>query len=325
MTDVYQSWRDMVDGKKVAVGVDRPVPGYFKKREGKGGPWRPVAIWWKDGELVARVGNDWADPAQVWSWCAANPIAKDVAKFAFENGHWPDEPPPMQRSNMPSDPLEALKAEIEDKTAAAERLLADNPEIKSQLACDLARNIQAELLALNKRADGMFHGEKDPLTEAGRIVDEKFRFRAAVKVLSDRLRSRFETFMRVEERRQQAEAEAKFKAERAAAEAERQRIEDEQAKLMRDDPISALTSPPPEVPELPLAPESVKVNAGGGFGRKAGLKTKRTLQITDLDAVFQYFKGREEVHVVLSKLANASLRAGVEVPGTKTVEERCAA
>lgn len=324
MSDIYAWWREAIKGALDPIHVDRPQAGRFRlKRHGR---LLPVAIGPNaNGELTALVDGKHEDVGIVWTYCANCPVTQEDYKFRMANGHWPNEPAPSQRSNMPSDPLEALLAEIEDKSAAGERLLVDHAEIKNQVTCDLARNIQAELLALIKRGDAMFKAEKDPITEAGRVVDEKFRFRAAVKVLTERLRSRFETFMRVEERRQQAEAEAKFKTERAAAEAERQRIEADQAEYMLADPIAALTSDPPELPELPLAPEPVKVNAGGGFGRKAGLKTKRTLQITDIDAVFHHFKGREEVHIVLSKLANASLRAGVEVPGTKTVEERVAA
>lgn len=324
MTDIYQPYRDMLAGRDVLIQADNPYPGRYKIK--RGDVFLPVAIGPDEfGTITALVDGVTTNPMEIWTHCAKRPVSQSDYKFRKENGHWPDEPKPTIRSNMPSDPLEALMAEIEDKSKLADELLTKHAEIRSQDTCNLFRNLQAQLLALNKKADGLFDAEKRPLLEAARACDEKFRFRAAVIVISTRLRQRFEAFLKAEERRQQAEADAKFKAERAAVEAERQRIEAEQAKRMRDDPVAALTSDAPEMPELPLAPEQVKVTAGGGFGRKAGLKTKRRVQIVDLDAVFSHFKGREEVHVLLDKLANASLRAGVDVPGTKIVEERVAA
>ncbi|MBZ4283725.1 hypothetical protein LAJ55_13000, partial [Streptococcus pneumoniae] len=68
----------------------------------------------------------------------------------------------------------------------------------------------------------------------------------------------------------QDEWDAAREAERKAAEVERARIAAEQEKLRRDDPIAAITSPAPEMPELPKGPAEVKVSIGGGFGRASG-------------------------------------------------------
>lgn len=324
MADVYTPYRKLLAGEDVPIHADCPYPGRYALR--RGDQLVPVAIGPdKDGSIGALVDGKPADAAAIWTSCAKRPITQDAYRFRMANGRWPEEPTTAPLSNMPSDPFEALKAEIDDKAAQAEELLTKTPEIKSQTTCDLFRNLQAQLLALNKRADGMHRDEKAPVLEQEHVIDEKFRFRAAVKVLSERLRQRFQSFMAAEEDRLKREAVAKFKAEQDRIAQERARIEAKQAKLMRDDPIAALTSDAPELPELPLAPEPVKITAGGGFGRKAGLKTKRRAQVVDIDAVFHHFKGRQEVHDLLEKLANASLRAGVEVPGTKTVEERVAA
>ena len=325
MTDIYQPYRDMLAGKPVPIHSDQPYPGRYKMK--RGDRFVPVAIGPDgDGNILAQVDGQMMDADKIWTYCAKHPVTQDAYKFRMANGHWPDESAPSQRSNMPSDPLEALLAEIEDKSAAAEKLLADHAEIRSQQVCDLARNIQAELLALIKRGDAMHKVEKDPILEAGRVVDEKFRFRATIKVLTERLRSRFETFMRVEERRLQAEAEARSKAERAAAEAERKRLEDERAKLMQDDPIAALTDAPPDLPELPLAPEPVKIQAGGGFGRKAGLKSVWVPVLCDYKAALAHFGDNAKVKELIQKLAEQAVKAGArEVPGFEVKEDRRAA
>lgn len=324
MTDVFQNWRDRLAGKDVPIHANHPQPGYYKIRDGRGGPWKPCAIWYRDNELVCRVGNETRDPLVTWSFAAGYPIAKDVAKFAFENGHFQDEPAPTVRSNMPADPFEALLAEIEDKSAQAEELLAK--DVKSQTECDLFRNVQAQLLALNKRADTMHKEEKAPLLEKTRAVDERFRFREKVADIASRLRSRFEAFLRAEERRQREEAERKHREEMARVEAERKRLEAERAKQKEDDPVAFHTSPEPELPEMPAAPEPVKVQAGGGFGRKAGLKSVWVATLADMDAALAHYKDNAKVRDLIQKLADADVRAGKRsLPGFTVNEERKAA
>lgn len=328
MTDIYQPYRDMLLGKDVPVHSDEPYPGRYKLK-GTDGRFLPVAIGPDQfGNLTALVDGLPRNPVAIWMFCAKNPVTQDAYKFRKENGRWPDEPEPVVRSNMPSDPFDALLAEIESMSAQAENLLTKNPEIKNQTTCDLFRNCQAQLLALNKRADAMHETEKRPALEQGKAIDERFRFRATVKVLTERLRQRFGAFMAVEERRQQEEARRKFEAERAAAEAERQRIEEQQAQLMQDDPIQALTSPPVELPEMPTAPEPVKVQAGGGFGRKSGLRTDWLGQIEDYQAALAHFSEHPDVRAAVEKLVKQTVKTSkgtAKIPGVKIVEERRAA
>jgi hypothetical protein len=330
MTDVYAPYRALLAGKDVPIHADQPYPGYYKVRSGRDGPWQPCAIWYPSGsdELVCRVGSETRDPVATWTYAAKNPVAKDAARFAFENGYFPDEPKPTSPSNMPADPFEALLAEMTDKSAQADELLAKNPEIKSQQVCDLARNLQAQLLDINKRADAMHKEEKAPILEKERQVEEKFRFRAAVKVLSERLRQRFGAFLAAEERRQQEEARRKFEAERAAAEAERQRLEAERAKQKEDDPIAFHTSPEPELPDLPLAPEPVKVNAGGGFGRKAGLRTDWVPEITDYKLAALHVMEQDDVRAAVEKVITRLVKAAkgkINIPGVTVQTVRRAA
>lgn len=324
MTDIYQNWRDRLAGKDVPIHADHPDPGYYKVRDGRDGPWKPCAIWPHNGGLVCRVGPDTRDPLVTWSFAAKNPVAKDVAKFAFENGYFPDEPRPVARSNMPIDPFEALLAEIEDKEAQAEELL--KTDVTSQQACDLARNMQAQLLALNKRADAMHKAEKAPVLEQTRAIDERFRFRDKVADIASRLRLKFEAFLRAEERRQREEADRKHREEMARVEAERKRIEAERAQQKADDPIAFHTSPEPELPEMPMAPEPVKVSAGGGFGRKAGLKSVWVASLANIDEALAHYKDNAKVRELIQKLADADVRAGKRnVPGFTITEDRRAA
>jgi hypothetical protein len=325
LTDIYSQYRDMLAGRDVPIHEDVPYAGRYALK--RGNVRVPVAIGPDaSGELVAIVDGKQVDPLSIWVSCAKHPVTQEAYKHRKQHGHWPDEPPPVARSNMPSDPFEALKAEVADKQAQADELLTKHATIKDQIVCNLFRNLQAQLLALNKRADGMHAEEKRPILDAGTACDEKFRFRAASKVLSDRLRSRFETFLKEEERRQQAAAEAKHRAERERVEAERKRLEEERAKLMRDDPIAAITSDEPELPELPLEPEQVKVQAGGDFGRRAGLKSVWVPVLTDYKSALAHFADNAKVKELIQKLAEQAVKAGArELPGFEVKEDRRAA
>jgi len=329
-TDEFSWWREAIKGNHGPVSADNPQCGYFKIRQRKDGPWSPVAIFHNADGLVCRVGNEKRDPLDVWTYAANSPIAKDIAKTAFETGRFPDEPEPLeQRSNMPSDPFEAMKVEIEDRAAQAEQWLKDRPEIKSQQDCDLARNMQAQLIKLGKQADADRDAEKRPHMEAANAVQAKFApLLDVARTWAVHLRTAYEAFMKAEERRLKAEADARYKAERAAAEAARKAVEEQQAKKMAEDPVAALTEAPPELPELPKAPEPVKVAAGGGVGRKAGLKSVWIPEITDFSACLAHYAQHPDVRKIVEKIVAAEARLhkqSTNVPGVVMREERKAA
>ncbi len=122
---------------------------------------------------------------------------------------------------MPSDPFEALKLEVQDKLEQAQTWLKTAPKAPTETDANMARNMQAALLQLNKRADAMHKAEKQPHLDAGRAVDAKFEFRKLVAIVADRLRDVFTAFMKAEEVRARAEAQKKFEEERQKAQEER--------------------------------------------------------------------------------------------------------
>ena len=89
-----------------------------------------------------------------------------------------------------------------------------------------------------------------------------------------------------------------------------------------------LVSEPEPLPELPLAPAPAKVQAGGGTGRKAGLKTGCVAVIEDYAAALKHFEHHADVRAAVGKLVRADVRlnkAQSKIPGVKVVEERRAA
>lgn len=342
MADQWDWYKAAMAGKSPPISPDTVESGFYYSKASKEGGRVPVAIWrGPDGAFNCRVGAkakhrtiDAEEAAKKWTYVAGNPVARDDYKVAWETGTWPDGTPTVAPevakagSNLPTDPFERLQAEIADKIASAEKWMKDHPEAKSQTEADYATNLQREINALIKQADAMFTAEKAPHLAAAKACDEKFRFRDGMKAVGVRLKSIFERFMVKKEAEERRKAQEKFEAERRATELARQEAEKARAKMMADDPIQALTTPEPELPELPVAPAPVKVQSGGGIGRAAGLKSVWVGEIEDIDAVFAHFKDTDQVRDVLQKLVDATVRThkgATKLPGVKVSEQRRAA
>lgn len=322
------------------VSPDQPEVGFYYAKASRAGGRVPVCIYPdNNGDLVARSGtraeHRIEDAAGRWSWVAGNPIDRDSYVYAWERGSWPDGTPtvaveaaPAAGDNLPSDPFARLQAELDDKLASAKAFLEEASARQDKTRADRARNLQAELLQLNRAADKLHEAEKAPHLQACRDVDAKFRFRDTVKEVAARLRTVFENIAKRLEAEANEAARREHERKLREAEEQRRRIEAERAKLHEDDPISALTSPEPELPPLPAAPEPVKVSVGGGIGRAAGLKTVLVPEIIDFEATLRHYAKHPEVRAVVEKLVKAEARLHKEatsVPGVRIKEERRAA
>ena len=325
----YEFWRRALRGEKQPVQESSPQCGFYKRRLVKDGPWLPIAFWRNvDDQIVCCFEGKLVDPVPHWTFAAKYPVSETSYRHYIRSGSWPDEAMQAPRSNMPSDPFEALKLEIQDKLEQAQNWLKTAPKTPTETEANMARNMQAALLQLNKRADAMHRAEKQPHLDAGRTVDAKFEFRKVVASVADRLRDVFTTFMKAEEVRQRAEAQKKFEEERRKAEEERKAVVEARKRLEHQDPALALISEPELLPDVPLAPEPVKIQVGGGIGRKAGLKSIYSGKIVDWQKVLQHFAGHQQVRDLLQKLVDADVRlnkAQCSIPGVEVLEERVAA
>ena len=325
----YEFWRIALRGGKQPVHEAKPQCGFYKRRLVKDGVWLPIAFWRnKDDQIVCCFEGKLVDPLEHWTFAAKYPVSEASYRHYIRNGHWPDDVIQTPRSNMPSDPFEALKLEVQDKLEQAQNWLKTAPKVPAETDANMARNMQAALLQLNKRADVMHKLEKQPHLDASRAVDTKFDFRKVVATVADRLRGVFAAFMKAEEARQRAAAQKKFEEERRKAEEARKAAEEERKRLQNEDPALALIIEPQPLPELPVAPGPVKVQVGGGFGRKAGLKTVYIGRILDWQTVLHHFSGHRQVRDLLQKLVDADVRLNktqCTVPGVEVLEERVAA
>ena len=183
----YQFWRAALRGEKQPVQETNPQCGFYKRRPAKDGPWLPIAIWRnKDDQIVCCFEGKLVDPIKHWTFAAKHPVREASYRHHIRNGHWPDDVAQPPRSNMPSNPFEALKLEVEDKLEQAQNWLKTTPKTPTETDANRARNMQAALLKLNKLADAMHKAEKQPHLDASRAVDAKFEFRKAVAAIADR-------------------------------------------------------------------------------------------------------------------------------------------
>jgi hypothetical protein len=334
----YAYWRAALRGDKPAIRAEMPECGFYKRRTVKNGPWLPLAIWRDDasGELVCGFQGAMVDASDQWSWVADKPVTEAAYRYHIANGHWEDEAAPVEataaNSNMPADPYSALKAEVEDKLTQARGLVKETQKEghqPSEVEANKARNIQAGLLELNRKADAMFEEEKEPIRKAGKAIDDKFGFRKNIEAASKALKGIFEAWMKAEEARRKAEAQKKFEEELAKAEAARKEAEEARKALEAEDPILAAITEPEPVIELPKAPAPVsKIQVGGGTGRRAGLKDVYEGVIEDWAAAAAHYSTHPDVQAIVQKLANADARNSkgtAQVPGVRMHQDRKAA
>jgi len=316
-TDEFQNWRDALAGNATALHADIPNPGYYKVRAGKDGPWQPVAIWRKDGNLVCRVAGEMKDPLEVWTWAAKNPVSKEAAKHAFEHGTWPgDVPMPGHNSGTLS-----LPEEIDDAVAQVSAWLSST-RVADKVAADTASNWRARLLDLSKRADKQRETEKRPHDDAAKAVQAKWK--PVIDRATDtanKLRDALTAYMRAEDERQRREAEAARKVAEEAARKQR-----EAAEAARREAAAKNAPPPPEPEDVPLPfVEPPRVQVGGQTGRKTGLREVTRYEVEDYEAALAAVKDHPDVRAAVEKVAAARCKTGVAVPGVRTFKEKVAA
>ena len=69
-------------------------------------------------------------------------------------------------------------------------------------------------------------------------------------------------------------------------------------------------------------PETTRRPRAGTRGRAMTLKSFKSAEITDYEACLAFFKDSQDVRGTVQDLANKAVRAGIEVPGVKMIEEQ---
>ena len=295
MSDGYEYWRKALAGEKPPIHEGNPQPGYYRKRASRNGPWLPVAIWEKDGQLVATIDGKPVDPAEIWTWVADKPVTYEEFKARTETGRWPGEAPEpssgapvIGHNRPPADPIDVLNARIEEQAQLVHDWLElHQGGLQSQAEADQLADMVNALRALAKEADEERKREKKPHLDACREVDGKWK--------------------PVIERPQALAAQAK----RVLTAWLRKQREAERARAKA---------------ALDAGEKQARANPAAGHAkRKMVLRRRKVAVIENWQAATLHFLENEELRAVVQRLANAAARSGQPVPGVTIKEEEYAA
>jgi len=334
MSDPYAEWRYMVAhpqeiGKSIKI-TTTPIPGFYKRRMVKNGPFVPVWIYPQPengdtGPWLARRTEEGTrkevDAHREWEKCYGRPITQqEYEHVAEQGGEWfgtdrivgeqmRDRAKPGD--NNPPDDAEVLQDQINNALIGVEqysKLLrwtkrgkTDVPVVESLIKDDdtfaKAQTMRSRLNELAREAEAEFRKEKDPINVEANRVDARWKFRQKAEEGALVIRSAMEIY-------QTAQLEAAKKAEEEARKAAEAAAEEED--------FSFAAPPPPPPPP----PPSVQTTVKGAYGRAATLGQKfDVVAITDQDAVYQYLKSHREMAPFLLQLAQRAVDAGHDVPG----------
>jgi len=290
----WQWWQDALAGRHAPIDVNTPETGYYRIKSRDKLTWLPVAYWRKDGALRCRVnGTEILEgrAMEMWPWASKNPITYEVYTAVVEGAPWPDLHEAVTRSNNApaEDSFEAIKERIEDLAREADKLIGKGAA-STQDACDQAADLANELGKYWKRADAARAAEKRPHDEAAAAVQRKWSPLLTAGEVYKRLKAVVVTPFQVA-------AEKKAKEESAAA--------------------VAAGANPETLPQ--------RRTTAGTRGRGVALRSIKVADITDYTVLWTHLKEHPEIKETVERIANASARANVELPGMKIKTEQKAA
>ena len=317
--DPYAWWRAALAGENPPIHDGDPQPGFYRKRQVKGGAFEPVAIWSNLDGMVALAGFDGAqrqeDPAAIWTFCAQNPVTEDAYRAAVLAGRFADvdeaiTPPPAGHNAPPEDEAETIREQIEAASASVEKYttIADDEHAAA------AQSLRARLNELAGDAEKKRVAEKAPHLDASKAVDAKWQpIVKAGKAGAETIRKALGAY---ETKKARAAAEAQRKADEA-----RRKAEEEAAKAAEPNRGTMPDTPHVHVPE-PEPPPPVQTTIKGGYGRAASVRVKKLVTVTDQDAAYQSLKTHPELRDLIAKLAQRGVDAGHEIGGVSVEEVR---
>lgn len=290
--DHYAWWREALVGRKGPIKDGEPQAGFYRTRVVRDGAWVPVAIFPYEGRMVATMGPNFSEPADVdriWLSCADRPVTEADARHAASNGCvWPNElaplpeipteapaasigdnnPPPdketdeqmLERMSKPSAQVVSLIEQLVQQTAEAQAWFAKTP-LRTKEHADLASDWCDRLSALNKKVEGERMAMRRPLMKALDVIQGWFKpTQDAADALAKKLDAAARKWAKDEERRLTEEARRKAEEERRRLEEERKKLaeearrrqEEHERKLQEQGLPADAAPPPPPPPVLPL-------------------------------------------------------------------------
>lgn len=323
-------WQAALEGNVGPMHEGQPEQGYYRTRF-KGGQWEPVALWHENGQWHAMRGERMVDAADAWNFCRTHPVSYEAYQKAIEGAGWDDEPPaPTIGHNLPSDPFEALNLEYQAEKELAAELL--KKEVKTEDQASQVAILSKRVSAVTKKATDLHKVEKQPHLDAGRAVDDKYRYlKEDPADLSKQLKRHLDAYLleqqRIERERQEAarreEERLRREAEeiaRKAAEADQKSDSERQAAIDRARQL--------EQEAAAKAKEAEAKNASAGrTGARVSLRTFVDAKVNDYQAAATalVLMKHPDILAVIDQLAKRAVTAGQSLPGVERVETQRAA
>jgi hypothetical protein len=328
--NVWAWWSNALAGNFGPIHDGQPEWGFYRVRDGKNGPWVPVAIWQDEtGAFVAtRNGQEVKHPEDIWTWACRYPVTEEAFDAAIAGKGWPDDAPtatlPPKTHNQSSDPFEALTEEYAGEKEQAEAFL--KTKITTQDQADRAAVWSKRIAAIAKKATDLHKVEKQPSLDEGRRIDDKWRdLKEGPADLSKKLKRHMDEFLleqqRIEnERRRKAQEEAdRIRREAEAAAHAAEEAENSEAKAEADRLAKAAADAEREA--------QAKNAAAGRTGAKVALRTFVSAKVNDYQAAATalVLMKHPDILAVIDQLANRAIKSGQSLPGVERFEEQRAA
>lgn len=336
-------WTNALKGVRGDISPDDPMTGYYRVRRKGHTSDSPCAYWIdrKTGEQRCYVdGKDFDKYAmEIWPFASKKPVTEEIYGERLRSGNWPGESEAVTRSNMApdDDSFEGLQSAIEDFAREAEKLMKAGAA-KTQEQADEASDVADKLNKLFARADKARDTEKRPHLEAGRVVDDKWRPLTTTASIYKRLKEIVtEPFLKAQKAaRDRAEREAREaaeKAQREAAEKEAAAKRAAQEATAKGNTKAAEAAQAEADAAIAKAQEAEsKADAiastpikAGTRGRATSLRGVKVAKITDYDKLLMSLKDHADIKAAVEKIANASARAGIALPGMEIDKDESAA
>lgn len=271
-----------------------PHCGYFKQRDGRDGPYVPIAIFkLEGGSFIALRGFEhscqYVDVSSVWPWCArlGTVIAFEDYCKAFEQGAWTaadglgaNNPPVHDVPNDHEHLKEALEKVTADAQAWLRGKLKEQGKLTTQDEIDTASEFRDQIMALKLRATKLFEKEKEPAYKAYTEILEKWGFRKPAEEAAGALKRAYEAAMRQLDRERQEAARKELESQKPIEE------------VKQVAPVQAVSST--KTKRLTTSPELV---------------------IKDYDKVYAFLKERPEMKEFVLASAKRLHKLGIDVPG----------
>ncbi len=312
-------------GDAAPLHEDEPVPGFYRTRRFRGGPYEPVAIWRDADGLNVLCGGRPVEVEKVWPHCARRPIPHSWYLAVAERGeNWPDLDAVVAEQEARRAQENAARLAMTDPVVAAQNsereriggnyppdeavLIKDQIESAAAGASAYATIVDDETLAraqtLRSRP-ARTQGRRGKATQAGKAAAPRSRPRGRPQMFS--LRDRAEAVAMTIRRAMEAWETVKL---------QRRREEERRALELSPPPteIAISSSPPP--PRLDGWRRQSRAAPGGASSRPILV----VAEVTDWMALFNFCRERPEVQDLLKKLAAQALNSGETVPGVRSEE-----